>query len=66
MRFGQLLLYATSASKSEASKPFPLSLYPAQHGIRLFSSNEPKRHSFTQRNQNYAFHAGRGLTLCTN
>ncbi len=26
MRFGQLLLYATSASKSEASKPFPLSL----------------------------------------
>ncbi len=26
MRFGQLLLYAMSASKSEASKPFPLSL----------------------------------------
>ncbi len=40
---------------------FPANVYPAQHGIRLFSSNEPKRHRFTQRNQNYAFHAGRGL-----
>ncbi len=38
-----------------------MELYPAQHGIRLFSSNDPKRHRFTQRNQNYAFHAGRGL-----